>query len=227
MNQQSVKEILKQRTAVYKQRAGLSEDYSSFKVAEQPTEKQIKENIEVETDPDKIKARAILEGMTDDIPHNVQVMARRVAEEYPEFIVALSPSEKTDGMYRRLRAVQKNNLCCGEPINKAEVKEVILLALRDGVRNFASYLGKCLSRGGIKHTLEIVRGRLKKVMWEGAVCNRLGIWGETVKFWKSLAHDWSEDSIMRAVEIAQKKKDPVAYFTTILKRGLLPERQYS
>lgn len=151
----------------------------------------------------------------------LDTMAKRIAEDLPEFVELIPPTEQSDGMYRRIRHIQKTGECCGFPMTMEQLKEIIALASRESVHKPLHFLCRVLDRLHVEETLRTATNRLH-------IDERIRNVGHYIKFeseWQVkylsdlISGKYSIDDIMVATEIAMNKTHPVRYLLTMFKNG--------
>lgn len=152
----------------------------------------------------------------------LEVMKQRIEEELPEFVELIPPTAQSEGLYRRIRHIQKTGECCGFQMTMDELREIIALAGRESVSKPLYYLCRVLDRLHVERTLKTARNRLR-------IDKRVRDIGRYVKFeakWQVkyisdlITGKYSMADLMDACEIACKKKYPDRYFIAMLKNGL-------
>ena len=148
-------------------------------------------------------------------------MAERIKADLPEFINLCPPTERSEGLYRRIRHIQKTGECCGVPMTMQQLKQIIALAGRETVRDAVLWLCRVLDRLHIQKTLEMAKNGLK--MDERVRCMVKYVKMEAswqVKYLSDLiVGRYSMDDLMTACEIAQKKEHPARYLLGMFKNG--------
>lgn len=151
----------------------------------------------------------------------LDTMAKRIAEDLPEFVELIPPTEQSEGMYRRIRHIQKTGECCGFPMTMEQLKEIIALASRESVHKPLHFLCRVLDRLHVEETLRTATNRLH-------IDERIRNVGHYIKFeaeWQVkylsdlISGKYSIDDIMVATEIAMNKTHPVRYLLTMFKNG--------
>lgn len=150
-------------------------------------------------------------------------MANRISKDFPEFIKMFPPTDENDGLYRRIRHIQKNGDCCGVPMSKDELREIIHLCQSETVIDKYNYLCKCLGRYRIEQTLKYIRNRKEIATSEVARAFAKYVTGITawqLKTAYGLARGkYSMNDIVTMCEICRNKEKPGSYLIGILKRG--------
>lgn len=156
----------------------------------------------------------------------LDTMAKRIEEDLPEFIKLIPPTTQSEGLYRRIRHIQKTGECCGFAMTMEQLKEIIALAGRESVRNPLLYLCRVLDRLHVEKTLKTAQNRLK-------IDNRIRNIAHYVKIeaeWQvkyisdRITGRYSMDDLMCACEVAMKKKDPARYFIKMVRNGIKLKR---
>lgn len=160
----------------------------------------------------------------------LETMTNRIKEDLPEFVELIPPTVKSEGLYRRIRHIQKTGECCGTPMTMDELKQIIALAGRESVSEPLYYLCRVLDRVHIERTLKTARSRLK-------MDERVRDVARYIKFeakWQlQLVSDliygrYSMNDLMCACETACKKEHPDRYFITMAKnRFKVPKKCYN
>ena len=147
-------------------------------------------------------------------------MTERIKEDLPEFVKLVPPTERSEGLYRRIRHIQKTGECCGVPMTMQQLKEIIDLAGRESVSDACLYLCRVLDRVHIERTLKTANNRLRiddRILYVSSKI-KLAIW--QMKYLSDLVMGkYSEDDIVNAMEIALTKEHPDRYFLAIFKSG--------
>lgn len=152
----------------------------------------------------------------------LDTMYKRIKEDLPEFVELVPPSERSEGLYRRIRHIQKTNECCGHEMTMEQLKEIIALAGRESVRDAVCYLCRVLDKIHIERTLKTATNRLRiseKVKFVASVIKFKAEW--QIKYLSDLIKNrYSMNDVVEAMEIALKKKDPERYFIAMFRNGL-------
>lgn len=157
----------------------------------------------------------------------LETMTNRIKEELPEFVELVPPTAQSEGLYRRIRHIQKTGECCGMPMTMDELKEIIALAARESVSEPLYYLCRVLDRVHVERTLKTARKRIKidERVRDIARYIRLEFDWQVKYISDLITGKYSMNDLMIACEIAGKKKCPERYFITMLKNGLKPPRK--
>lgn len=152
----------------------------------------------------------------------LDTMAERIGVELPEFIKLIPPTSESEGLYRRIRHIQKTGECCGVAMTMQELKEIIALASRESVSKPLYYLCRVLDRVHVERTLKTAQNRLHADSRVRDIARYIKLEAEwQVKYISDLiTGKYSMDDLMCACEIATKKKRPERYFIAMLKNGL-------
>lgn len=143
----------------------------------------------------------------------LETMAKRIAEDLPEFVELIPPTEISEGMYRRIRHIQKTGECCGFPMSMEQLREIIALASRESVHKPLHFLCRVLDRLHVEQTLKTATNRLN-------IDTRIRNIGHYIVFeaeWQVkylsdlISGRYTDDDVFSAMEIAMKKKYPVRY----------------
>lgn len=149
----------------------------------------------------------------------LETMAKRIKEDLPEFVELVPPSEVSEGLYRRIRHIQKTGECCGVPMSMEQLKEIIALAGSESVRKPINYLCRVLDRLHVEETLRTATNRLRideRIRNVGHYIVFESIW--QVKYLSDLiSGKYSDDDVFSAMEIAMKKKYPARYLLAIFR----------
>ena len=152
----------------------------------------------------------------------LEVMKQRIEEDLPEFVELIPPTAQSEGLYRRIRHIQKAGECCGVAMTLDELREIIALAGRESVSKPLYYLCRVLDRVHVERTLKTARNRLnidKRIRCFAKYVKLEAEW--QVKYISDLiTGKYSMNDLMIACEIATKKKHPERYFIAMLKKGL-------
>lgn len=150
----------------------------------------------------------------------LETMTERIKKDLPEFVELVPPNERSEGLYRRIRHIQKTGECCGFEMSMEQLQKIIALAGRESVRDKVLYLCRVLDRVHVERTLENVSdtwtmdGRLMFAKVE------LGLLKWQLKYLTDLIRGkYSMDDIITATEIAMKKDHPSSYLIAIFKKG--------
>lgn len=151
----------------------------------------------------------------------LEKMTEAISVDLPEFVQLVPPTERSEGLYRRIRHIQKTGECCGFSMSMEQLKEIIRLASRESVRDAVLYLCRVLDRLHVERTLKTALKRLnidKRIKAMGHYV-RLET-EEQVKYLSDLiSGKYSMDDLMTACEIACKKKNPARYLLGMFKNG--------
>ena len=155
-------------------------------------------------------------------------MAERISKDLPEFIKLVPPTERSEGLYRRIRHIQMTGECCGFEMSMEHLKEIIALAGRESVNDACLYLCRVLDRLHIERTLKTASNRLRiddRILYVADKI-KLAVW--QMKYLSDLvAGKYSMDDIVCAMEIALKKEKPSHYLIGIFKRGYTAKKRLS
>lgn len=156
-------------------------------------------------------------------------MAERIGADLPDFIKLVPPTERSEGLYRRIRHIQKTGECCGFKMSMEQLKEIIALAGRESVRDAVLYLCRVLDRLHVERTLKTASKRL-------CIDKRIASIGHYIKFeaeWQVkylsdlITGKYSMDDLMCATEIAMKKNHPDRYLLAIFRNGWKNKAKYA
>lgn len=149
----------------------------------------------------------------------LDTMAKAIEKDLPEFIKLIPPSEVSEGMYRRIRHIQKTGECCGVAMTMEQLKEIIAIASRESVHKPLHFLCRVLDRVHVEQTLRTATKRLN-------IDERIRNIGHYIRFdaeWQVkylsdlITGKYSMDDLMVATEIAMKKQYPVRYLLAIFR----------
>lgn len=159
----------------------------------------------------------------------LETMTERIQKDLPEFIKLVPPTERSEGLYRRIRHIQKTGECCGHPMTMEQLREIIALAGRESVSDACLYLCRVLDRVHVERTLKTASNRLRiddRVLYVSGKI-KLAVW--QMKYLSDLVTGkYSEADIVDAMEIALKKEAPAHYFIGIMKKGYkAPKKCYN
>lgn len=152
----------------------------------------------------------------------LETMAKAIGADLPEFIKLIPPTEQSEGLYRRIRHIQKTGECCGYEMSLDQLRTIIALASDESIQKPLNFLCVVLSRLNVQRTLKTASSRLCKD-------ERLPIIQKYVKLefeWqKQLVSDliygnYSINDIIIACEIAMKKQHPDRYLIACFRNGL-------
>lgn len=150
----------------------------------------------------------------------LETMTERIKEDLPEFVKLVPPTERSEGLYRRIRHIQKTGECCGVPMTMQQLKEIIALAGRESVSDACLYLCRVLDRVHIERTLKTANNRLRidnRVLY---IAGKIKMAEWQLKYLSDLVGGkYSEADMVDAMEIALKKEQPDRYLIAIFKRG--------
>lgn len=152
-----------------------------------------------------------------------QTMYERLKGDFPEFVEMFPPNARNDGLYRRIRHIQKTGECCGFEMTKDELRAIIHLCKSETVKDPFAYLITILAKYRVEQTLANIRASLElgKSTEIRAVAKYVaGITKYQLKLAYNLMRGkYSMNDVIVMCEIAAKKEKPAAYFLGILKRG--------
>ena len=159
----------------------------------------------------------------------LDTMYNRIKQDLPEFVELIPPTERSEGLYRRIRHIQKTGECCGFKMTIEQLKQIIKLASRDNIFDPICYLCRVLDRLHVEQTLNnisdewIMDSRLMFVKYNISLVT----W--QLKYLSDLIRGkYSMDDIVTACEIAMKKQYPDRYFISMFKNGYKrPKRAYN
>lgn len=156
-------------------------------------------------------------------------MAERIGADLPEFIKLVPPTEQSEGLYRRIRHIQKTGECCGFEMTMEQLKEIIALAGRESVSKPLHYLCRVLDRVHVERTLKTASKHL-------SIDKRIASIGHYIKFeaeWQVkylsdlITGKYSMNDLMCATEIAMKKNHPDRYLLEIFRNGWKNKSKYA
>ena len=160
----------------------------------------------------------------------LDTMKQRIEADLPEFVELVPPTTRSEGLYRRIRHIQKTGECCGTSMTMDELKQIIALAGRESVREPLLYLCRVLDRVHVEKTLRTARSRLKMDERVRDIARYVAFEAKWQIQYVSdmITGRYSMNDLMIACEIACKKKHPDRYFITMLKNGLrMPKKCYN
>lgn len=149
----------------------------------------------------------------------LDTMAKRISEDLPEFIELVPPTEVSEGLYRRIRHIQKTGECCGFEMSIEQLKEIIALAGSESVQKPLHFLCRVLDRLHVERTLKTATNRLR-------LDERIRNIGHYIKFeaeWQVkylsdlISGRYSDDEVFCAVEIAMRKSHPDRYLLAMFR----------
>ena len=149
----------------------------------------------------------------------LDTMAKRISEDLPEFIELVPPTEVSEGLYRRIRHIQKTGECCGFEMSMEQLKEIIALAGSESVQKPLHFLCRVLDRLHVERTLKTATNRLR-------LDERIRNIGHYIKFeaeWQVkylsdlISGRYSDDEVFCAVEIAMRKTYPDRYLLAMFR----------
>ena len=155
----------------------------------------------------------------------LETMAKRISEDLPEFIELIPPTEVSEGLYRRIRHIQKTGECCGFEMSMEQLREIIALASRESVQKPLHFLCRVLDRLHVERTLKTATNRLRLDERIHTVKNYIKFEAEwQMKYLSDLiSNKYSEDDIYSAMEIAMKKKYPARYMLAVFRNRRIQE----
>ena len=159
----------------------------------------------------------------------LDTMTQRIKEDLPEFVELIPPTAESEGLYRRIRHIQKTGECCGFAMTVQELKEIIALAGRETVSKPLYYLCRVLDRFHVERTLKTAKNRLRIDKRISNMVHYVKLESEwQIKYLSDLiTGKYSMDDLMVACEIAQKKKRPDRYLLTMFKNGFKNKCHYA
>lgn len=157
----------------------------------------------------------------------LETMKQRILENLPEFVELIPADEKSEGLYRRIRHIQKTGECCGFEMSLAQLREIIAMAGSETVKNPLHYLCRVLDRVHVERTLKTANKRLNPDRRILDIIHYVKLEAEwQMKYLSDLiTGKYSMNELMIACEIATKKNHPDRYLLTVLKRGLFPQKK--
>lgn len=149
----------------------------------------------------------------------LSTMAERIAKDLPEFVELIPPTEISEGMYRRIRHIQKTGECCGVAMTMEQLKEIIAIASAESVRKPLNFLCRVLDRVHVEETLKTATKRLNIDKRIKNIAHYIKFEAEwQVKYLSDLiSGKYSMDDLMTAVEIAMKKQHPDRYLLAVFR----------
>lgn len=158
----------------------------------------------------------------------LETMAERIKKDLPEFVELIPPTEISEGLYRRIRHIQKTGECCGFPMTMEQLKEIIALASRESVRKPIHFLCRVLDRLHVEQTLRTATNRLRideRIRNIGHYIKFESVW--QIKYLSDLiTGKYSMDDLMVATEIAMKKQHPDRYLLAMFRNGFVQKHPY-
>lgn len=158
----------------------------------------------------------------------LETMAERIKKDLPEFVELIPPTEISEGLYRRIRHIQKTGECCGFPMTMEQLKEIIALASRKSVRKPIHFLCRVLDRLHVEQTLRTATNRLRideRIRNIGHYIKFESVW--QIKYLSDLiTGKYSMDDLMVATEIAMKKQHPDRYLLAMFRNGFVQKHPY-
>lgn len=158
----------------------------------------------------------------------LNTMAKRIAEDLPEFVELVPPTEISEGMYRRIRHIQITGECCGVPMTMDQLREIIAVAANESVHKPLHFLCRVLDKVHIEQTLRMATNRLcidKRIQSVGKYIKFEAEW--QIKYLSDLiTGKYSMDDLMVATEIAMKKTHPVRYLLKVFRNGFDQKKLY-
>lgn len=158
----------------------------------------------------------------------LETMAERIKKDLPEFVELIPPTEISEGLYRRIRHIQKTGECCGFPMSLEQLKEIIALASRESVRKPIHFLCRVLDRLHVERTLRTATNRLRideRIRNIGHYIKFESVW--QIKYLSDLiTGKYSMDDLMVATEIAMKKQHPDRYLLAMFRNGFVQKHPY-
>lgn len=151
----------------------------------------------------------------------LETMTERISEDLPEFVELIPPNEVSEGLYRRIRHIQKTGECCGFKMSLEQLKEIVEMASSPTIHDPVRYLCRILDRLHVKRTLQTASNRLKIDERLKNVCHYVRLnsaW--QIKLLSDLIHGrYSMDDLMTACEVATKKRQPDRYLIKMFMHG--------
>lgn len=157
----------------------------------------------------------------------LETMRERIMEDLPEFVELIPADEKSEGLYRRIRHIQKTGECCGFKMSMEQLKEIIAMAGSETIKNPLHYLCRVLDRVHVERTLKTADKRLNPDRRIIDIIRYVKLEAEwQIKYLSDLiTGKYSMNELMIACEIATKKNYPDRYLLAVLKRGLFPQKK--
>ena len=151
----------------------------------------------------------------------LETMAERIEEDLPEFIRLIPPTEQSEGLYRRIRHIQKTGECCGFAMTIDQLRQIIALAGSESVSKPLNYLCVVLDRFHVEKTLENARKRSKLDLRVRNMMHyvKLGSKWQVQYLSDLITGKYSMDDLMTACEIAMKKQHPDRYLLAMFRNG--------
>lgn len=151
----------------------------------------------------------------------LETMATRIKEDLPEFIKLIPPSEVSEGLYRRIRHIQKTGECCGFEMSIKQLKEIIEMASSKTIKNPLHYLCRILDKLHVERTLKTIKNRLNPDRRISDILRYVKLESKwQIKYLSDLiTGKYSMNDLMVACELAMKKKQPDRYLLTLLKNN--------
>lgn len=156
-----------------------------------------------------------------ELMNKLEKMTEALKADLPEFVSLVPPTERSEGLYRRVRHIQKTGECCGIKMSMQELKEIIRLSARESVRDAVLYLCRVLDRKHVQTTLKTALKRLNIDKRIKAMGHHVRIETEEQVKWLSclISGRYSMDDLMTACEVAAKKRNPARYLLKMFKNG--------
>lgn len=158
----------------------------------------------------------------------LETMAERIKKDLPEFVELIPPTEISEGLYRRIRHIQKTGECCGFPMTMEQLKEIIALSSRKSVRKPIHFLCRVLDRLHVEQTLRTATNRLRideRIRNIGHYIKFESVW--QIKYLSDLiTGKYSMDDLMVATEIAMKKQHPDRYLLAMFRNGFVQKHPF-
>ena len=156
----------------------------------------------------------------------LDTMRQRIEEDLPEFVDLIPPTKESEGIYRRIRHIQKTGECCGVKMSIEQLKQIIALASRESVSKPLCYLCRVLDRVHVEMTLRTVAKSEKIDCRVKDIARYVKLEAEwQVKYISDLiTGKYSMNDLMLACEVATNKKYPDRYLIAMLKNGLKPKK---
>ena len=151
----------------------------------------------------------------------LETMATRIKEDLPEFIKLIPPSEVSEGLYRRIRHIQKTGECCGFEMSIKQLKEIIEMASSKTIKNPLHYLCRILDKLHVERTLNTIKNRLNPDRRISDILRYVKLESKwQIKYLSDLiTGKYSMNDLMVACELAMKKKQPDRYLLVLLKNN--------
>lgn len=155
----------------------------------------------------------------------LQAMTQALRSQFADFIKLVPPDQRSEGLYRRIRHIQKMGECCGVEMSAEQLHQIIALAARKTVKDPVLYLCRVLDRVHVEKTLETVREYARRQSTLDLRVRSMAKYVRIEAAWQlkvlsdRIHGKYSMNDLMTACEIAAKKKQPARYLLAMFRDG--------